>query len=105
MLPGRDGLSVLRQWRQQHNVTPALLLSARGEVTERVEGLDAERTIICPNRSPGRVDRAVARLNASGRKVLRLASLRVSDPTLDTVTHRPQPDGLDIELTARIKTM
>src|SRR5215831_15449539 len=42
MLPGRDGLSVLRQWRQQqHNATPVLLLSARGEVSERVEGLDA----------------------------------------------------------------
>src|SRR6516164_993046 len=41
MLPGRDGLSILRQWRNHGNLTPVLLLSARGEVTERVEGLDA----------------------------------------------------------------
>jgi len=50
MLPGRDGLSVLRQLRAQQNRTPVLLLSARGQVDERVEGLnagadvDAERT-------------------------------------------------------------
>src|SRR5947208_16339997 len=32
MLPGRDGLSVLRQLRARKNATPVLLLSARGEV-------------------------------------------------------------------------
>jgi CheY-like chemotaxis protein len=36
MLPGRDRLSILRQWREQQNATPVLLLSARGEVTERI---------------------------------------------------------------------
>src|SRR5262249_52821387 len=41
MLPGRDGLSLLRSWRDQHNATPVILLSARGEVNERVEGLDS----------------------------------------------------------------
>jgi len=41
MLPGRDGLSILRRWRQGHNRIPVLLLSARGDVIERVEGLDA----------------------------------------------------------------
>ena len=41
MLPGRDGLSVLSQLRGQKNPTPVLLLSARGNVNERVEGLNA----------------------------------------------------------------
>ena len=41
MLPGRDGLSVLRQLRERGNKAPVLLLSARGEVNERVEGLNA----------------------------------------------------------------
>ena len=41
MLPGRDGLSLLRQLRERQNATPVLLLSARGEVNERVEGLNA----------------------------------------------------------------
>src|SRR6266850_2073611 len=41
MLPGRDGLSVLRQIRARNIGTPVLLLTARGEVSERVEGLNA----------------------------------------------------------------
>src|SRR5204862_8325006 len=40
MLPGRDGLSVLRQLRGRKNATPVLLRSARGEVDERVAGLN-----------------------------------------------------------------
>src|SRR5580658_3305134 len=41
MLPGRDGLSVLKQLRAKQAHTPVLLLSARGAVNERVEGLNA----------------------------------------------------------------
>src|ERR1035441_7695695 len=41
MLPGRDGLSLLRQLRERQNVKPVLLLSPRGEVNDRVEGLNA----------------------------------------------------------------
>src|SRR6266480_4540595 len=37
MLPGRDGLSVLREIRRQRVNTPVLLLSARGNVNERIE--------------------------------------------------------------------
>lgn len=41
MLPGRDGLSVVRQLRERSIKTPVLLLTARGEVSEKVEGLNA----------------------------------------------------------------
>ena len=40
MLPQRDGLSILREIRRRHISTPVLLLSARGNVNERVEGLN-----------------------------------------------------------------
>lgn len=40
-LPGLDGLEVLRRWRTRGLVTPVLLLSARGSVGERVQGLRA----------------------------------------------------------------
>ena len=40
MLPGRDGLEVLRGLRDGGIKTPVLLLSARGAVSERVEGLN-----------------------------------------------------------------
>jgi DNA-binding response OmpR family regulator len=41
MLPGKDGLTVLRELRGRGNSTPVLLLSARSHVTERVDGLNA----------------------------------------------------------------
>ena len=40
MLPGRDGLSVLKELRQKGNAIPVLLLTARGSVRDRVTGLD-----------------------------------------------------------------
>ena len=41
MLPGRDGLTIIRMLRADRNQTPALVLSALGEVDDRVEGLRA----------------------------------------------------------------
>ncbi len=40
MLPGRDGLSILRALRGQKNTVPVILLTARSSLGERVEGLD-----------------------------------------------------------------
>ena len=39
MLPGRDGLSILKLLRQRKHTVPVILVTARGEVEERVEGL------------------------------------------------------------------
>lgn len=41
MMPGRDGISVLSRLRAEGDHTPALFLTARAEVSQRVEGLDA----------------------------------------------------------------
>ena len=41
MMPGRDGLSVLRELRRSGVATPVLLLTARGELDDRVAGLEA----------------------------------------------------------------
>lgn len=101
MLPGRDGLSVLRQWRQQHHATPVLLLSARGEVNERVEGLDAGADDYLPK--PFALVELAARVRALSRRGSenKSAVLRVADLTLDTVTHQAERAGRKIELTAR----
>ena len=40
-LPGRDGLHWLRRWRQREQRVPVLILTARGELDERIAGLDA----------------------------------------------------------------
>lgn len=54
MLPGRDGLSILRQLRERGMDVPVLLLTARGELNERLEGLHRGRTITSPSRSTWR---------------------------------------------------
>jgi len=41
MLPGRDGLSIIRMLRADQNLTPVLILSALGEVDDRIAGLQA----------------------------------------------------------------
>jgi heavy metal response regulator len=101
MLPGRDGLSVLRQLRERKSTTPVLLLSARGEVNERVEGLNAGADDYLPK--PFELAELVARVRALTRRSGENKStvVRVADLTLDTVTHRAQRGGTEIELTAR----
>ena len=103
MLPGRDGLSVLRQLRAEKNPAPVLLLSARGDVNERVEGLNAGADDYLPK--PFAIAELVARVRALGRRGGENKStlLRVADLTLDTVLHRAQrrrkifrPDGARI---------
>src|SRR5712691_6074671 len=66
MLPGRDGLSVLRQLRERGVTTPVLLLSARGEVNERIEGLNAGADDYLPK--PFVLAELIARVRALGRR-------------------------------------
>jgi DNA-binding response OmpR family regulator len=101
MLPGRDGLSVLRQLRERKNTTPVLLLSARGEVNERVEGLNTGADDYLPK--PFELAELIARVRALTRRSGENKSivLRVADLTLDTVTHKAQRGDHEIELTAR----
>ncbi|HEX4342406.1 MAG TPA: response regulator transcription factor [Verrucomicrobiae bacterium] len=101
MLPGRDGLSVLGHLREHKNATPVLLLSARGNVNERVEGLNAGADDYLPK--PFELAELVARVRALTRRSVENKStvLRVGDLTLDTVTHRAQRATTDIELTSR----
>jgi DNA-binding response OmpR family regulator len=101
MLPGRDGLSLLRQLRERRISTPVLLLSARGEVNERVDGLNAGADDYLPK--PFVIAELVARVRALGRRggESKAAVLRVADLALDTVTHQAQRAGVGIELTVR----
>jgi DNA-binding response OmpR family regulator len=101
MLPGRDGLSVLRQLRERKNSTPVLLLSARGEVNERVEGLNAGADDYLPK--PFELAELVARVRALTRRggESKSSVLCVADLKLDTVTHKAQRGDVEIELTVR----
>lgn len=101
MLPGRDGLSVLRKLREQRNHTPVLLLSARGQVDERVEGLNAGADDYLPK--PFALAELIARVRSLGRRGSEPKSivLRVADLSLDTITREAQRGGSSFELTTR----
>ncbi|MGI8890063.1 MAG: response regulator [Chthoniobacterales bacterium] len=101
MLPGRDGLSILREMRQRHINTPVLLLSARGNVNERVEGLNLGADDYLPK--PFSITEVVARVRA----LLRRASgehatvMQVADLSLNVVTREATRGGSKVELTNR----
>jgi len=101
MLIGRDGLSVLRQMRAQKIDTPVLLLSARGALNERVEGLNAGAEDYLPK--PFALEELVARVRALARRGgdSKSATLRVGDLTLDTITRFANRGGRRIEFTTR----
>lgn len=101
MLPGCDGLSAVRQLRQHKFITPVLLLSARGEVDERVEGLDAGADDYLPK--PFILTELIARVRALGRRstVHISTELRVGDLILNTTTHEARRGEMLIELSSR----
>lgn len=101
MLPGRDGLSVLRVLRARGNNTPVLLLSARSHLTERVDGLNAGADDYLPK--PFALEELTARVKALCRRSgeSRSVQLRVGNLVLDTVTRLAQRGSQKIELSAR----
>jgi DNA-binding response OmpR family regulator len=101
MLPGRDGLSVLRQLRERAVQTPVLLLSARGEVNERVEGLNAGADDYLPK--PFVLAELIARVRALGRRTgeSHPVVLRLDDLVVDTVSHSVKRAERAIDLTPR----
>ena len=101
MLPGRDGLSVLSLLRERKNATPVLLLSARGEVNERIQGLNAGADDYLPK--PFIIAELVARVRALVRRggETKATVLRLADLALDTVSHELKRGETKIELTVR----
>jgi two-component system, OmpR family, response regulator len=101
MLPGHDGLSVVRQMRDKKNATPVLLLTARGEVGEKVQGLNAGADDYLSK--PFALEELVARVRALGRRNAddKSLTLRVGDLTLDTVTRKVKRGNTPIDLARR----
>jgi DNA-binding response OmpR family regulator len=87
--------------RTHRNHTPVLLLSARGELNERVEGLNAGAEDYLAK--PFALEELTARVRALVRRGGDVKSpiLRVGDLTLDTITRFAERGGHKIELTTR----
>jgi len=76
MLPGKDGLNSVRDMRSQDAGTPALLLTARGDVSDLVAGLDAGDYLVKPFAGVELRARAIAAAAAVQGAFIRLAGRR-----------------------------
>jgi len=101
ILPGIDGFEVLRHLRAQHLTSRVLMLTARGEVKDRVTGLQLGADDYLPK--PFAMGELVARVNALGRRYPEepVLKLRVGDLTLDLASHEVHRDIRNIHLSAR----
>lgn len=101
MIPGRDGLSVLRKLRAEHHVIPVVLLTARGDTSERIEGLNLGADDYLSK--PFSVLELVARLHAVLRRRtgVGLSVLTCGDLTLNLSNREVKRDGKRIDLTPR----
>ena len=101
MLPGRDGLSILRGLREKKNAVPVILLTARSELRERLEGLNlgADDYIT----KPFFVEELIARLQAVARRAAGegLSVLQAGDLVVNLVTRDVMRGETKVELTAR----
>ncbi|WP_165225439.1 response regulator transcription factor [Aquisphaera insulae] len=100
-LPGRDGLSVLRGFRQRDRDTPVLFLTARDAVSDRVRGLDGGADdYLC---KPFAFDELLARVRALLRRGEGRAgtTLTAGDVEIDLATQKALRAGHPLDLTAK----
>lgn len=102
MLPGMDGLTVVETIRAAENHTPVLILSALGEVDDKVQGLKAggDDYLVKPFGFP----ELLARIEALARRASiqeEVTSLKVDGLTMDLLTRRVVREGREIDLKPR----
>lgn len=101
MLPGRSGLEVLTAIRRRKPALPVIMLTAKAEVEDRVEGLDQGATDYVTK--PFSFEELAARVRAhlrqadgEGRTVLEAGGIR-----LDLVSRRAEREGVSVDLPRR----
>ncbi len=101
MVPGRDGLSILRQLRAQRLTVPVVLVTARGALNERLEGLNLGADDYLTK--PFYVDELIARLHAVTRRAAgtALTLLQNGSITVNLITRETRHADAPVELTSR----
>jgi two-component system OmpR family response regulator len=101
VLPEVDGVTVCRRLREAGVTTPVLMLTARGDVRDRIRGLDAGADDYLPK--PFDLDELLARLRALHRRTTydELDVLEVGDLVVDAGARRVRRGEVEIELSSR----
>ncbi len=101
MLPGKDGLSILRNLRQRKVPVPVILLTARSELNERLEGLNLGADDYLTK--PFHIEELIARLHAVVRRAAGTSQsiLAVDDLTMNLLTREVRRGQRALELTPR----
>jgi two-component system, OmpR family, response regulator len=101
MLPGRDGLSILRGLREKKITVPIILLTARSTLSERVEGLNLGADDYVSK--PFYMEELLARIHAVRRRVTgdQLSMMQAGDLTVNLITREVRLGKETVELTVR----
>ncbi len=101
LLPGMDGLEICRKLRQEGKHTPILILTAKGQIEDKVEGLNAGADDYLAK--PFAFTELLARVRALLRRPKEIKSevLSCEDLTLNTSTYEVKRDGQTINLSRR----
>ena len=101
LLPGIEGLEICQKLREQKNHTPILILTAKGQVADRVEGLDggADDYLI----KPFAFEELLARIKALGRRPKKTLGtiLKLADLSLNTKTYQIKRGSTSIQLSSK----
>ena len=100
-LPGVDGLEILRQFRDSNSTTPVLILSARGQVQDKVDGLDLGANDYLTK--PFHFEELEARIRSLTRRkfVQEDVCLKCGRITFDTRTRKTLIDNESLSLTRK----
>ena len=101
MLPGRDGLSILRNLRERKNTAPVILLTARSALNERLEGLNlGADDYLC---KPFFIEELAARIHAVARRASgeTLNLLQCGDLVVNLVSREVNAGETSVDLTNR----
>lgn len=101
MLPFKDGITILKEIRQEKITTPVLMLTAKDGVADKVMGLDLGADDYLPK--PFAFDELLARVRALLRRNSpeKNTYIKVSDLTLDTQSHKAFRNETEIFLTPK----
>ena len=101
MLPGMDGITINKKLRQENIHTPILILTAKGQIDEKVDGLNAGADDYLVK--PFAFAELLARIKALSRRPKKTLStiLKVGDLSLDTMSYEVKRDSIIVSLSKK----